>query len=107
MQIKNQSPAYDLTDGNKEFDAVQIADKSATIQMRYSSIDADDVTAELHQSIDGTNFDVMTGSSVTLDKTKPSHTWNITGTTPGIHIRVKVYQGSATAGTIDKISTLI
>jgi hypothetical protein len=106
MELKIQTPAYDITDGNKEFDSVQINGNLAAIQVLYSDINSDDVTAELYQSLDGTNFDVITGSFVTIDKNKPSHTWNITGITPGIFIRVKTSQGSATAGSIDKIKIL-
>jgi hypothetical protein len=106
MQLNTQSPAYDLTGGDETFNAVQINGNLAAVQVSYSDIAVDDVTAELHQSIDGTNFDVVIGSSVTIDKTKPTHTWNISGVTPGLFLRVKVYQGSASAGTIDKIKTL-
>jgi len=106
MSFETKSPAYDLTEGDKAFDAVQINGNNASIQMAYSNIDADDVTAELHQSLDGTNFDKITGSDVTIDKTKPSHSWNISGVCYGLFLRVKVYQGSATAGTINKIKTL-
>lgn len=74
--------------------------------MFFSDVVVDDVTAEIQQSTDGENFDSVAASEVTLIKTNPSYSWNVTGLTFGIFLRVKIKKGSAAAGIVSKINTL-
>jgi len=106
MELITQKPNYSIAGGDHNFDAVQIIQPKVTVQVFYSNIAVSDVQLELHQSTSGTGFDLVPNSNVTVDKTAPSHCWNVIGLTPGVFLRVAVKKGTAAAGTIDKINLL-
>lgn len=101
-----QTPAYTIASGDHSFDPQQIIGDKAIVQVVYSSIDTSDVQLELHQSPTGATYDLVEDTAVVIDKTKPSHSWNVRGLVPGVFLRVKVVKGTATAGVIDSISYL-
>ena len=106
MALKNQKPDYSIAGGDHSFDPCQIEGNAAIVQVTYSAIDTSDVQLELHQSPTGATYDLVEDTAVVIDKTKPSHSWNVRGLVPGVFLRVKVVQGTATAGVIDSISYL-
>lgn len=108
MSLITQKPNYSIADGDKVFDPVQIqANVPAMIQAYYDSLDADDTQLQVLQSADGGDYSEMPGSLCTIDKSKDSHSYTITGLAPGSFISLKLIHGSAAAGTISKISYLI
>jgi hypothetical protein len=98
---------YLLVGGSKVFDAVQIRDCNCMIQVDYDDLIASDVIMELEQSISRHGkFDKLNSSTITLDPSKTSHTWNIAGFAKGIYIRVILSTGSAAEGIINFIAYL-
>lgn len=73
-----------------------------TVQVFYSGLDAADGSIQFAQSLDGNNFDIIDGSSGTLDNVKSSRTFNIVNLRTD-HIMPIFTKGSNTTGTIDKI----
>jgi hypothetical protein len=105
MSLDTKNLNYDITAGDKTFDPVIFETDTAAIVVIYSGIDTDDVEIYLEQSVDRTNWNDVPDSTVILDKTKPSHMWNIS-IMRGIHIRVGLLKKTATTGTIENINTL-
>jgi hypothetical protein len=106
MGLTTQKPNYSIAGGDTLFQAVQLEEAAAAIQIQYSGINSADVELYLEQSIDNVNFNAVPGSNVILDQTKPSHLFNLTGK-KGLFIRVGLKAGTATAGIIDTILYLI
>ena len=106
MPLIRQTPAYAIAGGDHNFDAVQTNHDNVIIQVVYSGIVVSDVTLELHESVTGSNFDLVEDSAIVVDQAKTSHSWNVRGLVRGIFLRVKVAKGTATAGTINVINFL-
>ena len=99
-----QKLTYDLAGGNKTFEGIRLwnlKDK-LTVQVNYSSVSSALVDAILQESLDGINFNNIAGASVTIVKTDPSYTFNLTGLLTN-YVRLKITLGEATTGTIDEV----
>ncbi len=106
MGLITQSPNYSIAGGNTTFEAVQLEEATAAIQILFSNIDSTDVQLYLEQSLDGQNWNAVPNNTVVLDNAKPSHLFNI-NIKRGLFIRVGMLQGTATVGTIDAINYLV
>lgn len=104
MNSIKQDVNYDLSQGSKEFDRVQLffLRDLLTIQIHYSDISTDTVSVTVDQSLDGINWTAVPTSGYTLSRDVDTHTYNIIGLLTNF-VRVHVSVPDATTGTIDHI----
>lgn len=95
-----------LADGDFTSAAMQINGSPCTVSVDCSNIAVNDVTLELHQSVDNVNYGLIAESLQTLKAGQLSHQWNIIGLVPGCFIKLVCKKGTATAGTILKLKIL-
>jgi hypothetical protein len=104
MNNIKQDVNYDLSQGAKEFDRVQLffLRDLLSVQIAYSGLSTGTVVFSIDQSLDGENWSEVPYCSYVLDPTKEVHTFNIVGILTNF-VRGHLQTPDATTGTINHI----
>ena len=104
MNNIKQDLNYDLSQGDKQFDRVQLffLRDLLSVQISYSNLSADTVVFSIDQSLDGESWSEVPYCSFILNPLTDNHTFNIVGILTNF-VRGHIQTPDATTGTINHI----
>jgi hypothetical protein len=98
--------AYEPANGNHAFGDMIVKGPAQIITVLMANIVAANNKLKLQQSADGSNYDDIADSEVTIAAAQTSQSWNLYGLPRGASVRVYLTAGTNETGTIEQIKML-